>query len=100
MFDSPALDVAFGLALVYLLFALAASKINETIASLLSLRHKGLEKALVALLGSGADRMSANAVLGHDLVTGLQGASRSNLGQSMRHMLRIPARGISYLPPG
>ena len=98
MFGSPALDVAFGLALAYLLFALAASKINETIASLLSLRHKGLEKALVALLGSDADGMSANAVLGHDLVTGLQVAARSDRGQSMRHMLGIPPRGISYLP--
>src|SRR5712691_9399227 len=98
MFGSPALDVAFGLALAYLLFALAASKINETIASLLSLRHKGLEKALVALLGSDADGMSANAVLGHDLVTGLQVAASSDRGQRMRHMLGIPPRGISYLP--
>jgi hypothetical protein len=98
MFGSPALDVAFGLALVYLLFALAASKINETIASLLSLRHRGLEKALVALLGSAADGLSARAVLGHQLVTGLQVAARSDRGQRIRHMLRIPQRGISYLP--
>jgi hypothetical protein len=97
MSNSPALDVSFGLALVFLLFSLAASKINETIASLLSLRHQGLEKALVALLGSAAGGLSAEAVLGHDLVRGLQAAG-SDRGQRVRHMLRLPGRGISYLP--
>jgi hypothetical protein len=98
MFNSPALDVAFGLALVFLLFSLVASKINETIASLLSLRYQGLEKALVALLGSAADGLSAETVLGHDLVRGLEVAAGSDRGQRVRHMLRLPDRGISYLP--
>jgi hypothetical protein len=37
MSGSEALDVAFGLALVFLLFSLAASRINETIASVLGI---------------------------------------------------------------
>jgi hypothetical protein len=98
MLDSPALDVAFGLALVFLLFSLVTSKINETIASLLSLRHQGLEKALVALLGSAADGLSAQDVLGNDLVRGLQAAAGTSRGQRVRHMLRLRERGISYLP--
>jgi hypothetical protein len=98
MFNSPALDVTFGLALVFLLFSLVASKINETIASLLSLRYQGLQKALVALLGSAADGLSAEAVLGHDLVRGLQAAAGNDRSQPVRRKLRLPDRGISYLP--
>lgn len=99
MFGSAALDVAFGLALVFLLFSLAASKINETIASVLGIRHQGLEKALVALLGKDGNELSAEKVLGHELVKPIQAAAKSNFGMAaVRGKLRPGKQGISYLP--
>jgi hypothetical protein len=106
VFDSPALDVAIGLALVFFLFAVAVSKINEMVASLLSLRHKGLEKALQALLGSTHDAgaadpaptLSVEAVLTHPLVAQMHKAAESPKGKQRRARLRLPKRGLSYLP--
>jgi hypothetical protein len=106
VFDSPALDVAIGLALVFFLFAVAVSKINEMVASLLGLRHKGLEKALQALLGSAHDagtdgeapRLSVEAVLTHPLVAQMHKAAESAKGKRRRARLRLPTRGLSYLP--
>jgi hypothetical protein len=48
---SAVLNVALGLALVYLLFSVAASRINEIVATRLQWRAKGLERALYTLLG-------------------------------------------------
>jgi hypothetical protein len=107
VFDSPALDVAIGLALVFFLFALAVSKINEIIASVLGLRHKGLEKALAALLGSTQDagtgdaaapRLSVEAVLTHPLVAQMHKAAENTKGKRRRARFRLPAKGLSYLP--
>src|SRR5882724_5178988 len=88
MFGSAALDVAIGLVLVFLLFSLVVSKINETATSLLSTRHAGLRKGLEALLGDGSDNsvLSADTVLGHALVTPIQAAAKSNLGTRVRNM--------------
>jgi len=99
MFGSAALDVAIGLVLVFLLFSLVVSKINETATSLLSTRHAGLRKGLEALLGDGSDNsvLSADTVLGHALVTPIQAAAKSNLGTRVRNMFGR-AQGISYLP--
>ena len=52
---SAALDVAIGLVLVYSLFSVAASKINEFVANLLNTRASGLEKGLRRLLEGGTD---------------------------------------------
>jgi hypothetical protein len=106
VFDSPALDVAIGLALVFFMFAVAASKINEMVASLLGLRHLGLEKALEALLGSTKDAgktgtapvLSVEAVLTHPLVAQMHKAAESPKGTRRRARLRLPKRGLSYLP--
>jgi hypothetical protein len=105
VFDSPALDVAIGLALVFFLFALAVSKINEMVTSALALRHAGLEKALEALLGSARDAaagatptLSVEAVLSHPLVAQMHKAAESGRGARVRKSLRLPARGLSYLP--
>jgi hypothetical protein len=105
VFDSPALDVAIGLALVFFLFAVAVSKINEMVASLLSLRHKGLEKALEAMLGSAHDAgagtapaLSVESVLTHPLVAQMHKAAESPTGKRRRARLRLPKRGLSYLP--
>jgi hypothetical protein len=47
---STAIDVAIGLALVYFIFAVAVSAINETIASVLGWRAKFLRKGLINIL--------------------------------------------------
>jgi hypothetical protein len=101
---SASLDVALGLAFVFLLFALAVSKINETIASALNLRHKGLEKALRALLGSESDPgdekiLSAEKVLGHALVKPIQAAAQGRSPTSaLGKLVQRKKKGISYLP--
>ena len=48
---SGALNVAIGLTLVYLAFSVAASRINEFVASQLQWRADGLERALYTMLG-------------------------------------------------
>jgi hypothetical protein len=48
---SAAADVAIGLAFAYLVFSLAASRVNEIIASKLQWRAQGLERGLRAMLG-------------------------------------------------
>lgn len=48
---SAALNVALGLTLLYFLFSLAASRINEFVVSRLQLRANGLERALLNLVG-------------------------------------------------
>jgi hypothetical protein len=97
---SASLDVALGLAFVFLLFALAVSKINETIATALNLRHQGLKKALEALVGtgSGADglKLSAENVLNHSLVKPLQAVIAPS--RFLRPLLGGREKGISYLP--
>jgi hypothetical protein len=47
---STAIDVAIGLALVYFIFAVAVSAINETIATVLGWRAKFLRKGLINIL--------------------------------------------------
>jgi hypothetical protein len=101
---SASLDVALGLAFVFLLFALAVSKINETIATALNLRHKGLENALRALVGtdkgtaanSGSGQLSIEKVLGHNLVQPLQAVIAP--GRFLKPLLGRREKGISYLP--
>ena len=51
MFDSPLVDVALGLALLYVVLSIAASSITELISSALSLRSRNLRKGVDTLLG-------------------------------------------------
>lgn len=53
MFGSQALDTAIGLALMFFIFATAASAITEIYAAALNQRAKGLEKALLEMFKSG-----------------------------------------------
>jgi hypothetical protein len=95
---SAVLDVAFGLSFVFLLFSLAVSRLNETIASALSLRHKGLENAVEALVGNDDDeQLSAQKVLGHDLIKPIQAAAQGLFQTSLKR-LGLRRQGISYLP--
>lgn len=61
-----ALDVLLGLSLVYLVFSLAVTSINEFIAALLSSRAKWLRKGIASLLSADSRRLAldkADAVL-------------------------------------
>ena len=52
MFGLPVLDVAIGMAFVYLLFALMCTTVNEIIASAFDLRAKMLRRGIRSLVGS------------------------------------------------
>ena len=67
MFGSTALEIVIGLAFVYFLLSLVCSGIRESVASLLMLRAKTLEQALVNMLDDGFVKM----IYQHPLVKGL-----------------------------
>jgi len=53
MFDSPVLDVLIGLALVFAVFSVAVSRINEAVLTVLRLRARSLEEEIRRLLDGG-----------------------------------------------
>lgn len=80
MFGLPILEVAIGLAFMYLLLALICTSLNETIAGITKRRAKFLGKGITSLLGGDAELQ--NKVLRHPLVTSLapkKGANPSYL---------------------
>src|SRR5664279_1543341 len=108
---SAALNVTLGLILAYLVFSVAASRINEFIASKLQLRADALERALYTLLGgtlpsansAGAQanqepvvnttdvpQLSAAAVKGHPIIA----AFDSQAGKGRRSSY-LPSRAVS-----
>jgi hypothetical protein len=108
---SAALNVTLGLILAYLVFSVAASRINEFVASKLQLRADALERALYTLLGgtlpsansAGAQanqepvvnttdvpQLSAAAVKGHPIIA----AFDSQAGKGRRSSY-LPSRAVS-----
>lgn len=73
---STVLDVAIGLVVVYSLFAVVCSAINELLAGLYGMRSEMLKRGLGALLQGS----KAADVLQHELITGL------NAGSSLSYM--------------
>jgi hypothetical protein len=65
------IEVAIGLALVYLLMAIISSAIQEMIAGILNSRGKTLRDGLVSLLDSDNGTHFADALLRHPLIAGL-----------------------------
>src|SRR3954470_10116313 len=73
---SAVLDAALGLVLVYLIFSVAASKLNETLATKLGLRADGVEKGLRRILHGGDEavtvpplsRVTADALTSLELI--------------------------------
>lgn len=57
------LDVALGLALVFLVFSVAVSKLNEIATTFLNTRGKQLEGAIIALLGNDATAQALSNTL-------------------------------------
>jgi hypothetical protein len=83
MFGLPILEVAIGLAFIYLLLALICTSLNETIAGITKRRSTFLGKGVASLLGDDPDLQ--NKVLTHPLVASLarkKGANPSYLPAS------------------
>ncbi|MBZ5510991.1 MAG: hypothetical protein LAN70_07445 [Acidobacteriia bacterium] len=70
MFGSAVLEVAIGLALVYLVLALICSTVTESVAGVFQLRSKTLGKGITSLLdeGSPAGAKVAQQFLSHPLI--------------------------------
>ena len=84
MFGSVVLDVAIGMAFVYLLLSLIASVIQELLATFMQLRAANLEKGLHSLfsgesIGSGMDLV--NSIYDHGLVRGLYSDPKKDSGK-------------------
>jgi hypothetical protein len=76
VFDFPAVDVAIGLILLYVVLALVCSTLNEAFATAVGLRARFLERGLVNLLSGSvsetpAGRDTAEKFYAHPLVQGL-----------------------------
>ncbi len=83
MFNSPILDVAIGMVLVYVLISLLCSSINEIISQFLKLRAKNLEAGLANLLQSEQGDQFVAKIYSHPLINGLS----------------KPGKKPSYIPP-
>ncbi len=83
MFNSPILDVAIGMVLVYVLISLLCSSINEIISQFLKLRAKNLEAGLANLLQSEKGDQFVTKIYNHPLINGLS----------------KPGKKPSYIPP-
>ena len=74
----PMLDVAIGMALVFFLFSIVVSGVEESISAILNSRGKGLSNWLIDLLGKQGDQKPGGTltltdkVLGHGLIASLR----------------------------
>ena len=103
MFNSPIIEIAIGLILIYLVLGLICTSINEFIAQLLSLRAENLSEAIHGMF-TGPDRHRiAEDILNHQLIQslsrkqfGLNLASQGNwLGEVSKLPSSIPASTFS-----
>jgi hypothetical protein len=84
MFGSVVLDVAIGMAFVYLLLSLIASVVQEMLAAFMQLRSANLEKGLRSLFSG--DSLSSemdlvNSIYDHGLVRGLYSDPKRDSGK-------------------
>jgi hypothetical protein len=86
MFQNAAIDVAIGLALMYLLLSLTCTIVNEYIASKLDLRSKSLGVGLEALLDDPDVR---KAFYGHGIIAGTRTALMTAGSMSFVRSLRF-----------
>jgi hypothetical protein len=107
MFDSTALEVAIGLALVFLLLSLFCTTINESLAAIFGWRARTLERGIQSLFNGGQIkavnsqsgellRNLADVVYNHGLVQSLY---KSKAGQDFVPASQIASRDLpSYIP--
>src|SRR2546425_13287582 len=77
MFNSPIIEVALGLVLIYLVLGLLCTSINEYIAQLLSLRAENLAEAIHGMFPGPDRHRIAQDIYDHPLV---QSLSRKQFG--------------------
>ncbi len=68
MFDSAVLEVAIGLTVIYIVFSLACTVVNEFIANLLNLRAKRLEKGVLSLFVPQTEKDFSTDLYNHPLI--------------------------------
>jgi hypothetical protein len=102
--SSHVIDVAIGMAYVFMIFSLICTIVNETIAGLLTMRAKNLELGIKSLFSEdvhGADAADSftNLIYSHALVRGLyRGAERKadDFKRGFLGRIKLP----SYIPAG
>ncbi len=92
MFGSTILDVAIGLAFVYLILSLITTTVTELIATVLALRSRNLRRGVEALLNDLQHERVARQFYRHPLITSLSRPSW------LAGLLRLPAGNPSYIP--
>ena len=98
MFGSIVLDVGIGLVLVYIVFALACTTINEQISQFLGLRANNLWDSICALVGDLEGNGVAKQLYDHQLVRGL--ASKQGGYEDKANAEHPADRPMpSYIPP-
>ena len=92
MFGSPVLDVAIGMAFVYLLLSLIASAIQEIFAALINARAANLQRGLRSLF-SGNSLNSATPLIdllyGHGLIRGLYQDPKMDYGPGKQEPFEV-----------
>jgi len=84
MFGSVVLDVAIGMAFVYLLLSLIASVVQEMLAAFMQLRAANLERGLRSLFSGdslGSEMDLVNCIYDHGLVRGLYSDPKRDSGK-------------------
>ncbi|WP_263352937.1 hypothetical protein [Acidicapsa acidisoli] len=103
MLNSTTLEVAIGMALIYLLLSLFCTAINEAIAGILGSRAKNLEKGIQSLFSGGALKLAdkgpaqtyAQAIYDHGLVQSLY---RTDKATGVAQWIRGGSQLPSYIP--
>src|SRR5580704_4100763 len=108
MFGSVVLDVAIGMAFVYLLLSLIASVVQEMLSAFMQLRPANLERGLRSLFSGdslNSEMDLVNSIYDHGLVRGLysdpqmdSGAKRSGFNRVM-DSVRLSARKLIGISP-
>ncbi len=103
MLGSPILDVAVGMAFIYLLLSLIASAIQELLSSLVESRSANLYNGIRSLLSGDTERLKK--LYTHGLIAGLYknpAQDFAGLGRSSFQWLRLrlqPVVGIARIAP-
>lgn len=106
MFNSTTLEVAIGMAFIYLSLSLFCTAINEALAGFLGTRAKNLEKGIKSLFTDGLKTVAsggqpavtlAQAIYDHGLVQGLY---RSTPAEITKWYTRVGSSLPSYIPAG
>jgi len=99
MFGSAILDVALGLAFVYLLLSVLCSTVREAIEGVLNARGAKLERGIRELLGGAKDGQAlATALYDHPLVAGLYRGNYSDVKRNKAGDAKAASNLPSYIP--